>query len=103
MVADHTQATTANVELLREVATNAAVPGELCTVDQREPLRSLKGGALTGPLSGSLVAMTFDDELDGAQPRCPACGVLMRDEPGAFRCPACGTVEHIFGGTRRGR
>lgn len=47
--------------------------------------------------------MRPDDELDGVQPRCPACGVLMRDEPGAYRCPACGTVEHIFGGPPRRR
>lgn len=26
----------------------------------------------------------------GEQPRCPSCGVLMRDEPGAYVCPACG-------------
>ncbi|WP_171013084.1 hypothetical protein [Microbacterium sp. 2FI] len=31
-------------------------------------------------------------DIDGAQPRCPLCGVLMRDIPGAWRCPACGHV-----------
>lgn len=35
-----------------------------------------------------------DDELGaGAQPRCPTCGVVMRDEPGAYVCPSCGEVE----------
>ncbi|WP_390178062.1 hypothetical protein [Microbacterium sp. MTN4-26] len=34
----------------------------------------------------------MDDDLDGAQPRCPSCGVLMRDERDGFRCPACATL-----------
>ncbi|WP_164478100.1 TFIIB-type zinc ribbon-containing protein [Microbacterium sp. ABRD28] len=29
------------------------------------------------------------------QPRCPNCGVVMRDEPGAYRCPACGRVIEV--------
>ncbi|GEP49072.1 hypothetical protein MSA03_25800 [Microbacterium saccharophilum] len=36
--------------------------------------------------------MSFDNEL-GAQPRCPTCGVVMRDEPGATMCPSCGRRE----------
>lgn len=38
--------------------------------------------------------MTGDDLLDDvAQPRCPACGVVMRDDPRGFRCPSCGRLE----------
>jgi hypothetical protein len=33
--------------------------------------------------------MTLDD---GAQPRCEACGVGMRDVPGGWQCPACDLV-----------
>ncbi|MET0888194.1 MAG: hypothetical protein ABWX92_17285 [Mycetocola sp.] len=29
----------------------------------------------------------FDDAL---QPRCPDCGVLMRDVPDGWVCPSCG-------------
>jgi rRNA maturation endonuclease Nob1 len=29
-------------------------------------------------------------DIDGAQPRCSKCGVLMRDIPGGWECPACG-------------
>lgn len=32
------------------------------------------------------------DGFEGEQPRCPKCGVLMRDIPGGWRCPACGYV-----------
>lgn len=36
------------------------------------------------------------DDLDaGAQPRCPACGVVMRDEPGAYVCPSCDHRELV--------
>jgi tRNA(Ile2) C34 agmatinyltransferase TiaS len=33
------------------------------------------------------------DDIDGSQPRCEECGVLMRDIPGGWRCPACGHVD----------
>lgn len=33
----------------------------------------------------------MDDEL--AQPRCPECSVVMRDDPRGFRCPACGHLD----------
>jgi tRNA(Ile2) C34 agmatinyltransferase TiaS len=29
----------------------------------------------------------------GAQPRCPSCGVLMRDVPDGVTCPECGYHE----------
>ena len=31
-------------------------------------------------------------DIDGEQPRCEECGVLMRDIPGGWECPACGHV-----------
>lgn len=31
------------------------------------------------------------DLFDAAeQPRCPECGVVMRDVPGGWQCPSCG-------------
>lgn len=33
-------------------------------------------------------------DLDAvAQPRCPDCGVLMRDDPRGYKCPSCGYLE----------
>lgn len=34
----------------------------------------------------------MDDLGEGAQLRCDACGVLMRDIPGGWECPVCGHV-----------
>jgi tRNA(Ile2) C34 agmatinyltransferase TiaS len=31
-----------------------------------------------------------DDFIDAEQPRCPECGVLMRDMPEGWVCPSCG-------------
>lgn len=31
--------------------------------------------------------------LEGAQPRCPHCGTVMRDDPAGFRCGGCGHLE----------
>ena len=38
----------------------------------------------------------MDDELGaGEQPRCQTCGVVMRDEPGAYVCPSCGARDDV--------
>lgn len=33
------------------------------------------------------------EDLDITQPRCPACGTVMRDDPRGFRCAGCGHVD----------
>ena len=36
----------------------------------------------------------LDLDLDaGAQPRCPHCHIVMRDDAGASTCPSCGYTE----------
>jgi hypothetical protein len=33
--------------------------------------------------------IAVDDFDDAVQPRCPDCGLLMRDAPGGWTCPSC--------------
>ena len=41
--------------------------------------------------------MTHD--IDGAQPDCDECGVVMRDIPGGWQCPSCGAIlEQVWAG-----
>lgn len=42
-----------------------------------------------------LAPMEGDNHLDGVQPRCQSCRVVMRDAPGAYICPACGEQDPI--------
>lgn len=35
--------------------------------------------------------MSLVDEF--AQPHCPSCRIVMRDEPGGFRCPSCNFLD----------
>ena len=37
--------------------------------------------------------MTLLDLDAGMQPRCPSCGIVMRDGDGASTCPDCGYSE----------
>jgi len=63
-------------------------------------------GQLREPIASPVYAGEVDDDLmaAAAQPRCPSCGVLMRDSPDTYTCPACGhsalipQIEHPGGG-----
>ncbi len=35
----------------------------------------------------------WDDVEAGTQPRCPECGVVMRDDPAGAVCPECGLTQ----------
>ena len=35
------------------------------------------------------------DDLGIVQPRCPSCGVVMRDHPKGFQCPECGLADDL--------
>lgn len=34
-----------------------------------------------------------DVEAWGGHPRCPSCGVVMRDRPKGYQCPECGIAD----------